>query len=327
LTLKCTASSPAIIEEAARVLFGMVVRERRRIAALGHTASLLDKRVQEAEAALMSKEEAFHSYINEQGLEVVSLLQNQQEHILSLMELVKEEPEEFVFEIQKSSNSSKQRPSSRNSKLLLLAYERISVLENQLKKVHAECEDLGYYGRKEELARAKLKDETNKNKQLTEIVKHLRSTLKSVQDDVGEEGEVKMAPERKDVKQQKIVNEISNALQLQQMDQDSPNVSKAYLPANSNRAFDLEYNSDEEDGVPPDWVEEIINDLSSSVQQKESDLLNFQRLSDPMVGLCNRESKQSILVDPPFVEHVPTRSTQGLLGDLFLLQEHPKFLP
>ena len=40
----------------------------------------------------MSKEEAFRAYVNEQRLEAASQAQNQQEHILSLMEMVREEP-------------------------------------------------------------------------------------------------------------------------------------------------------------------------------------------------------------------------------------------
>merc|ERR1712238_443845 len=100
---------------AAKVLFGMVVRERRRIASLARTASSLDEKVQETESSLANKDAAFRAYVDEQRLEAASLAQSQQEHILSLMEMVKED------QIDESETPDA-------TKFLVLANERINAL-------------------------------------------------------------------------------------------------------------------------------------------------------------------------------------------------------
>ena len=69
----------ATMKISAKVLFGMIVRERRRVASLARTASSLDEKVQEAEAATRAKESAFRAYVEEQQHEVAMLAQNQQE--------------------------------------------------------------------------------------------------------------------------------------------------------------------------------------------------------------------------------------------------------
>jgi hypothetical protein len=88
-----TEASPMMATKTAtKVLFGMVVRERRRIASLARTASALDEKVQESEVAASAKDAAFRAYVDEQRLDAADLAQNQQEHILSLMDMVREEP-------------------------------------------------------------------------------------------------------------------------------------------------------------------------------------------------------------------------------------------
>jgi hypothetical protein len=88
-----TEASPMMATKTAtKVLFGMVVRERRRIAYHPRTASALDEKVQESEVAASAKDAAFRAYVDEQRLDAADLAQNQQEHILSLMDMVREEP-------------------------------------------------------------------------------------------------------------------------------------------------------------------------------------------------------------------------------------------
>jgi hypothetical protein len=68
----------------------MIVRERRRVAALARTASLLDDRVQIAEKALVVKEAALRSFDEERRQEVADLEQRQHDQILCLIDMVKE---------------------------------------------------------------------------------------------------------------------------------------------------------------------------------------------------------------------------------------------
>lgn len=258
-------SSPNATKAAARVLFGMVVRERRRIATLARTASLLDDRVQVAEAASTSKDEAFRAYINEQRLEAASQAQNQQEHILSLMDMVREEPVPSEH-IRENSVSSIDR-SSGNSKLVLLANERISVLESQLDQLHSECEDLGQYREKEEIARSELKRKTEENKKFAEEIKRLRSTLRKIRDDVAKGEENKSTPlDEVGIKQHNLVDEISNVLRSQPIEHQLHKSLQSGL-VDKNGSFDLEYNSDDDDEVP-DWAEDIMKDLAVIAEGK-----------------------------------------------------------
>lgn len=285
----------------------MVVRERRRIATLARTASLLDERIQEAEAASTCKDEAFRAYINEQRLEAASQAQNQQEHILSLMEMVKEEPVPSD-DIRDTGVLSNER-SSGNSKLLLLANERISVLESQLEKLHAECDDLGQYRQKEEIARSKLKENTDENKKLGEEVLRLRSMLLKVRDDVSKGEASKETPQDEaGIKHHRIVDEISNVLRSQPTQQQLVEIEK-------NGSFDLEYNSDDDDEVP-DWAEDIMKDLaviaegkmptslldSSEVVNEEARLEQtnvFDRLTNPSRFTGVQKQKKHTAKRPP----------------------------
>ncbi|CAJ1933764.1 unnamed protein product [Cylindrotheca closterium] len=306
-------SSPTATKAAARVLFGMVVRERRRIATLARTASLLDERVQTAEAASTSKDEAFRAYINEQRLEAASQAQNQQEHILSLMEMVREEPAPSD-DTKENSISSNDR-SSGNSKLVLLANERISVLESQLDRLNTECDDLGQYRQKEEIARSELMKKSEENKKLAEEIKRLRSTLRKVRDDVTKGEEHKSIPQDEAVvKQHKIVDEISNALRSQPIDQKLHNSLQPGF-VEKNGSFDLEYNSDDDDEVP-DWAEDIMKDLaviaegkmptslldSSEVVDAEAQLEQanvFDRLTNPSRFTGVQKQKRHTAKRPP----------------------------
>jgi ABC-type transporter Mla subunit MlaD len=100
----------------------MIVRERRRVAALARTASLLDERVQVAEKALAVNDAALRSFIEEHRQEVADLEQRQHDQILCLIDMVKE-----------GSSISDMDPNADSTlalfqkELLVLANERVSV--------------------------------------------------------------------------------------------------------------------------------------------------------------------------------------------------------
>jgi kinesin family protein 4/21/27 len=118
-----------VLQLAVKVLFGMVIQERRRVTSLAITASNLDTLSAEASKRASSSKAALKSLIEEHKNERVALIQNYQEKILSLMEMVHDN------ELQpRNAKVSDQHPISMD---LRLANERIEILEDQL----AEMED------------------------------------------------------------------------------------------------------------------------------------------------------------------------------------------
>eukprot|EP00957_Ditylum_brightwellii_P000201 16128-Ditylum_brightwellii.AAC.1 len=121
----------------------MVVRERRRVAALARTASSLDQRALESEVLAASKDAALRSQLEEQRHERASMAQTQQEQILSLMSLIQEEETEggdgsntaaVVSGTHGSGTPTKAlgTTKSASSMLTILVNERTAVLEEQL---------------------------------------------------------------------------------------------------------------------------------------------------------------------------------------------------
>ena len=96
----------------------MIVREKKRTAALARTASSLDERLQAAERDASVSETAFRTYIEEQGEEVAFMSTNQQEHILSLMDLVKEETENGKAEYRSLEREKKNLQTGHDEQLL-----------------------------------------------------------------------------------------------------------------------------------------------------------------------------------------------------------------
>jgi hypothetical protein len=137
------------------VLFGMIVREKRRIAALARTVSSLDERLQVAEKVAINSASALRTYLEEQSEEVAALSLDHQEHILSLMDLVKEESGlSASTEIYESNLDSRGERSdaAAESTILVLANERIEVLEQSLEDLKSQKES--YQFEAEQLGRS-----------------------------------------------------------------------------------------------------------------------------------------------------------------------------
>eukprot|EP00977_Amphora_coffeiformis_P010190 scaffold2363_cov159-Amphora_coffeaeformis.AAC.52 len=117
----------------AKVLFGMVVRERRRISALARTASSLDDKLQQAEKAVEGSEAHLRAYMDEQNRVAAELSHSQQKSILSLMEMVKGGSKTSA------SQEGEEHGDSDDRKLLVLANERIALLESQITNLESEC--------------------------------------------------------------------------------------------------------------------------------------------------------------------------------------------
>ena len=88
----------------------MVVKERRRVAALAKTASILDQKALEFEELASSKDAAMRSFMDEQRNERTAMAQTQQDQILSLMALVQEEEDQQNHRTRSPGNGSISSP-------------------------------------------------------------------------------------------------------------------------------------------------------------------------------------------------------------------------
>jgi hypothetical protein len=329
---------------AAKVLFGMIVRERRRIAALARTASSLDEKVQEAEAAAAAKDAAFRAYVDEQRLEAADLAQNQQEHILSLMDMVREAPTEGADgdeEMSSPVKSAKARHAERaNSKLLLLANERIAVLERQLQELELGREVIHKHREREDEARSLLDGKTKECEELEEELDELRSAIRSIREGVSLHEDTTELSGNKDSKHastsQALLDIVVRALHSPTGSSDSKlkrrrrsSASKGHVdsPARTiKRQTEFVHSSDSDE--VPDWADDIMMDLATIAEGKmpssllesadavnaEAQLENnsvFDRLTNPDRFTGVQKQKNSRGVRPKKARSAPDQTSEG----------------
>jgi hypothetical protein len=167
------ATSEASKALAVKVLFGMVVRERRRIAALARTASSLDMKAQEAVRASELSEAALKSYIDEQRSEVAEMTRNQHDHILSLMQLVQDD---------RSDVSTLGMDTYSEGKMLVLARERIDVLEQQVGHLEREADVQNANKSKLDKLQLELQSKSEDCEDFQDEIDSLRSYLRQIRD-------------------------------------------------------------------------------------------------------------------------------------------------
>lgn len=169
---------------AARVLFGMIVRERRRVAALAKTASSLDERVQSAEKASAISEAALRSYMDEHRQEVADLEQKQQDHILSLMQMVQEDSDRAALITTGSEDKSAVLSEEKfQKKLLVLANERVSVLEKQLAELGSDNTAMEEYEVKVDELNSLLSTKMRDCDWLEQARNDLRTAMRQIRDE------------------------------------------------------------------------------------------------------------------------------------------------
>jgi hypothetical protein len=293
------------VKAAAKVLFGMIVRERRRIATLARTASALDERVQEAEALASSKDAAFRAYVDEQRQEAATSAQNQQEQILSLMNMVREQaPEEESKTRRGTSYKVKKDKEDQggNPKLLLLANERISALESQLRELHLGHEAVQRHRQMEEEARNLLSEKTHECEDLEEELSDVRSALRQIREAVERESESSgfNAPDTEEALGERGSNSILDIIGQALHPSDS-SVGKSKKRKSSSvkkreiaspltprlrRHADLMHTSDSETEEVPDWAADIMADLAIIAEGKVPSAL----LGGDMPGIDSRSS-------------------------------------
>ena len=284
-----SASSDEAHKSLAKVLFGMVVRERRRVAALARTACSLDEKLQATEDELDAKESALRSYMDEQKLEVAELSQTHQNQIFSLMELVKEDASgaSRVFG-DNSRNGLRGHGGTFDETLLVLANERILALENQVETIEAETELTKV--QKIELKEAKdsLRASEKENKALSAELGKLIDELHRIKvmiskSQIGREdlSNVEAAVDR-------VLGSTSSA-DVSSKNPSTPSPSKVRpLPA-AIRDIDLS-ESEGEDDDGPDWANDIMQDLALIAEGKVPPSL----LSSPDFQAAEDTSESSV---------------------------------
>jgi hypothetical protein len=282
----------------------MVVRERRRIAALARAASSLDDKVQEAERAVAEKESAFRAYVDEQRLEAADMAEQQQQHILSLMNMVKEQPE--GSELSSPVRSAKARHAEKaNSKLLLLANERIAVLESQLNEMSLGRDEVHKHRDRENEALRQLEEKTRECEDLEQELSDLRSAMRHIREQVTIHDDLSVDDVDDDQRQlsKSVLDIVVQSLHPKLVSEDTSSRrrrrSMAFreIPGLAfRRQTDFDHSSDSDE--VPDWADDIMKDLetiakgempsslleSADVIQAQAQLENqsvFDRLTDP----------------------------------------------
>jgi hypothetical protein len=304
------------------VLFGMVVRERRRVAALARAASSLDERAQASEKAAHENEEALRSYMSEQKREVAALKQSQQEQILSLMDLVKQ-----------STSSGSTNPGipgvqdgndGADRKLLVLANERISLLEHQLDEVQSSAETAdSYRERMDELSETVIKV-TQESEATQQSLSEMRTVLRQIRELVVDAGH-QSSPVSDGHVHAAILEIVNGTLHPRQpksksrpratptQDARSAAIQRAVSPRMKKHVELMHTSDSEEDGDAPEWAAEIMNDLACIAAGEVPPSLrgsSYQRNSGADAYDPNREDSAATIagqVDSPRTARVSPR--------------------
>lgn len=165
-----------------KILFGMIVRERRRVAALAKTASSLDERVQLAEKVSAIREAALRSFMDEHRQEVADIEQKQQDHIISLMQMVREDSEQASRAKRSEEISGVVSEEQFQKKLVVLANERVLALEGHVSELRSKNAAMEEYVVKVDELNDLLSATTQECDWLEQIRNDLRTALRQIRD-------------------------------------------------------------------------------------------------------------------------------------------------
>jgi len=255
------ASTASGAKLTSRILFGMVVRERRRVASLARTAATLNEQAKLAEREANEKEAAFRSYQEEERAERSLLAQSHQEQILSLMTIVKDEeltsktaktPEGLPLDHRLQSLSSirsckKKIPSPT---LTILANERIEALENQLREEREKLEAMSIYKTTEARLKNEQEEKVKECEHLKEVIENLKVSLSQISDLVlnQESNQESLKAEESQIGDS-IANIVKFALQHGDENQKKLSLSE-------------DYEEEGEEEEIPEWANDIMADLA-----------------------------------------------------------------
>lgn len=245
----------------------MVVRERRRVAALARTASSLDERAQAAERTAVHNEEALRSYMNEQRRELAALTQSQQEQILSLMDFVRDESGHSETDEALLAEKPHFGP-----KLLVLANERIALLERQIESLREEAQTAESYRIQLEDLQDEVKRRADENDDFQEDLSGLRGVLRQIREllvNAGHHGEGGDSSDHTSVAILETINDAlhprskSSSSKPRRVQTKGAGRGPKLLSPRVKKHIELMHSSDSEDvEAPPEWANEIMTDLA-----------------------------------------------------------------
>jgi len=252
-------SSLSSSQLSAKVLFGMVVRERKRVAALARTASSLDQKLIDAEKMAVSKESALRSHMEESRYERATMAQSQQEKILSLMALVQDQGKD-LFDINRQPSDIHsvvtEKMSSRvpDDLVLQLANERIDLLETQLSEFEGEREALEAYKANDAESTLELVKMNAECRKLRKYVKRAREHFQKLRNKI-DSLQISLRSDRiVDDDASRPYNELMGI------------VDKALQTHKRTKYDDKEIvsliESDEDATEHPEWADDIMEDLA-----------------------------------------------------------------
>jgi hypothetical protein len=286
----------------------MVVRERRRIASLAKTASALDEKLREYQLDNESKEVAFRSYVQESQHDFANISMNHQEQILSLMSLVKNDDGTPENSLRRDSSASDPKESS---KMLVLASERIRILEQQLRDLKAEMRVSESYREEKEEIKASLATKNAEYEKLEVRLAGLRSTLRQIREELmkaradGPESSV----QEKDKASNLCLAIIRKALlespvRMSPMSRrhSCPNIFHPAISPQTQKQLEFIRAADdddegEDDEEAPDWADEIMQDLAFIADGRlPPSLEGVQAMYE---AVMQEEEKKSVFEEPP----------------------------
>jgi len=284
-----------------------VVRERRRISALARTASALDERAQAAEKAAEANEAALRSYMNDQRRELEAITQSQHDQILSLMDLVKDRPEHETADDTVDGEVDRAPVRERqDSRLLVLANERISLLERQIEALREEADKVDSYRERIDELNAAVSGKVQENEDFQEDISGLRTVLRQIRELIVNHGNGDT--KESDHTNAAVLGIINDALHPSQT---APGRSKKRSPTLSGQRrgprnltprvkkhVELMHTSDSgDDGEAPGWAAEIMTDLAliakGQIPPSLEPLLQDSLLDEPPSAILASESMAS----------------------------------
>ncbi|GAX18997.1 kinesin family member 4/21/27 [Fistulifera solaris] len=267
-----------------KVLFGMIVKERRRVSALARAASSLDERLVAAEKEVSVRETAFKNYIREQDEEATAASLKKQEHILSLMDIVKED-------------SGANAP--RDDTLLVLANERIASLEQQIIDLRSRESAVDSFREKINNLEHSLETKSHDYEELQLHLRQIQMGMKRLRDDLKENPGVSFS---------------TSLAELEAVMCRPPLLESRRSFESSIKNTDMlpfsSHNTDDDSDLP-EWASDIMADLAYIAEGKPPPSL--ERSISPNEQVAR---PTLYITPPPYSEDVSRNSPEGRGTDL-----------
>lgn len=314
--MSTVSSSQAMV----KVLFGMVVRERKRVTVLARTASKLDEKALESKKLVESTDAALRAQISEQLHERTTIANEKQDLILSLMSLVKEGSSSQAQQLlDNSGDTSNLEPipemdSSlcQSNLAMTLAKQRMAALEEKIVSLKDQNDSKSNDDANMKELMDSLADEKRKNEQLRTELLFARKSLRQIRDSVppGSASGPARSKNSSRSSSPSIGLDVVSGAAMKLGNRGSATkadvhaiirkaLSRPLTPPiadaddDYHRSADHMSDSDSDDETVPDWADDIMADLqiiaeggvpeSLRSKEQEVDMNNvFSRLANPV---------------------------------------------